>query len=88
MLSSLVSILTIYKLVMLSQEIGAELSNRLFNFYINQEWNYHIKNTSSTITNKIALEAKRVTGILQSLLSFSAMTIKSVIIIISLLFLI
>ncbi len=85
LLSSLISILTVYKLVMLSQKIGAELSNRLFNFYINQEWDYHIQNTSSTITNKIALEAKRVTGILQSLLSLSAMLVKSVVIIISLL---
>lgn len=85
LLSSLVSIFTVYKLVMLSQQIGAELSNKLFNFYINQEWDYHIRNTSSTITNKIALEAKRVTGILQSLLSFTAMSLKSIIIIISLL---
>ena len=85
LLSTLISILTVYKLVMLSQKIGAELSNRLFNFYINQEWDYHIQNTSSTITNKIALEAKRVTGILQSLLSLSAMLVKSVVIIISLL---
>jgi ABC-type multidrug transport system fused ATPase/permease subunit len=85
LLSSIFSILTVYKLVMLSQKIGAELSNRLFSFYINQEWGYHIQNTSSTITNKIALEAKRVTGILQSLLSLSAMLVKSVIIVISLL---
>ena len=85
MLSSLVSIITIYKLVMISQKIGAELSNKLFKFYLFQDWGYHTTNTSSKITNKIALEAKRVTGILQSLLSLSAMTIKSIIIILSLL---
>lgn len=85
--SSLLSIVTIYKLVMISQNIGAELDNKLFKFYLYQDWTYHTKNTSSGIINKIALEAKRVTTILQSLLSLSAMSIKSIFIVICLLFL-
>tara|TARA_Y100000389_G_scaffold202716_1_gene248877 strand:- start:1346 stop:3145 length:1800 start_codon:yes stop_codon:yes gene_type:complete len=82
--SSLLSIVTIYKLVMISQNIGAELDNKLFKFYLYQDWTYHTKNTSSGIINKIALEAKRVTTILQSLLSLSAMSIKSIFIVICL----
>ena len=69
-ISAIVSMFTIWCLSMYGAKIGADLSNRLYNFYIHQPWIFHSVNNSSTLTNKISQECLRVTNTIISPLMF------------------
>lgn len=56
----LVSIFTTWKLSLYSQQVGAELSTRLFKHYMKQNWLFHSNGSSSELTNKIAQECRRI----------------------------
>ncbi len=62
LISTLSSIVTIALLANFANQISAELSNRLFKYYINQKWIYHLNTSSSLILNNIHSECSRVTG--------------------------
>ncbi|MES3006313.1 MAG: ABC transporter ATP-binding protein [Pseudomonadota bacterium] len=59
-LSSLCSIITSWYLMHYGQNLGAELSIRLFQHYLSQDWLYHSTHHSATLTNHIASECHRV----------------------------
>lgn len=59
-LASLVSIFTTWKLSLYSQQVGAELSTRLFKHYMRQDWLFHASGSSSELTNKLAQECRRI----------------------------
>ncbi len=69
-ISAIVSMLTIWCLSMYGAKVGADLSNRLYKFYIYQPWLYHSLNNSSSLTNKISQECLRVTNTIISPLMF------------------
>jgi HlyD family secretion protein len=46
---------------MYGARVGADLSNRLYRYYMNQNWLFHTSNNSSTLINKIATESQRIT---------------------------
>ena len=46
-LSSLISIFTIWRLSMFAAQIGAEISDRLYSFYLQQNWLYHSSQNSA-----------------------------------------
>lgn len=84
-ISSFFSIFTNYQLIMYCQKVGAQLSNDLFEYYLEQGWTFHTKNNKSSITNKIALESKRVSSIIHSFLNLNSQFVKSLIIVVTLL---
>ena len=69
-ISAIVSMFTIWCLSMYGAKVGADLSNRLYNFYIHQPWLFHSVNNSSTLTNKISQECLRITNTIISPLMF------------------
>jgi ATP-binding cassette, subfamily B, bacterial PglK len=69
-LSAAVSMFTIWCLSMYGAKVGADLSNRLYKFYIYQPWIFHSTNNSATLTNKISQECLRITNTIISPLLF------------------
>ena len=59
--SATFSMLTVWRLSVYSQEIGADLSNRLYDFYIGQPWLFHANGNSSELINKVSQECQRLT---------------------------
>lgn len=62
-LSTLISILTTKKLAMFSAKIGTENADRLFKYYLNQDWLFHSSGSSAQLIKQIANEAVRVTDL-------------------------
>lgn len=60
--SSLLSMLTVWRLSVFSQHVGAEISVRLLRGYLHMDWEYHILNNSAVLMNKMVLECQRVTN--------------------------
>jgi len=84
-ISASISVYTTWKLSMFGAIVGAELSNRLFNFYLSQGWLYHVNNSSSSLTNKIVQEAGRVSGnIISPLMQMNAKLISGLLICVAL----
>ncbi|MDC0466390.1 ABC transporter ATP-binding protein/permease [Gammaproteobacteria bacterium] len=61
-ISSLISIFTIWKLSMFAYAVGSEISDRLYTYYLRQDWLFHSEGSSAQLTKKIATETVRVTG--------------------------
>lgn len=60
LLSGMFSMYTIWQMSMYGARVGAELSSRLYNYYMHQNWLFHASGNSSTLTNRIAEECQRV----------------------------
>ena len=45
-ISTIISTFTTWKLSMFANRIGTELSDRLYAYYLNQSWLYHVSDTS------------------------------------------
>tara|TARA_X000000368_G_scaffold52768_1_gene37621 strand:+ start:9107 stop:10909 length:1803 start_codon:yes stop_codon:yes gene_type:complete len=61
-ISSFISIFTIWKLSMFAFSIGSEIADRLYTYYLRQDWLFHSEGSSAQLTKKIATETARVTG--------------------------
>ena len=73
LISSLIHMLTIWIVSTNSIKMGTTLGNRLFSFYLNQEWLFHVKSNSAQLINKIAQESDRITlGIIQPAMMINA----------------
>lgn len=71
--ASLFSIFTIWRLAMFGSRLGAEISDRLFGFYLKQDWMFHAMGSSANLTKQINSEASRLSnGVIQPLLQISA----------------
>lgn len=75
-LGSFISILTTWKLARFSTAVGAQISSRLFSYYMHQPWLFHSSGSSSTLVNKIASDSARVTT--QILMPFMQINARSV----------
>ena len=72
-LSSCISIFTIWRLSMFAAQIGTDIGDRLYNFYLKQNWLFHSSINSSELTNKVVNETTRITnGILMPLVTMNA----------------
>lgn len=60
-IAALFSMYTIWRLSLYGQQVGAELSARLYRYYMGQPWLFHAGGSSSQLTNKVAQEANRIT---------------------------
>ncbi len=73
LISSLIHMFTIWVVSTNSIKMGTTLGNRLFSFYLNQEWLFHVKSNSAQLINKIAHESDRITlGIIQPAMMINA----------------
>lgn len=70
--TSLISMFVTWRLMIYAQQIGAELSIRLYNHYMQQPWLFHSEINSSQLTNKISQETTRVTMVIQALMLVNA----------------
>ena len=61
-LSAFISMFTIWQLSMQGSQIGADLSNRLFQYYLGKDWLFHAKGNSTILINKIMAECNRITS--------------------------
>ena len=71
--SSLFSIFTLSRLIRFGQQVGVELSDRLFSSYLHESWLFHASGSSSTLRSRIASDAYRVSNmIIQPLMQLNA----------------
>ncbi|MDN3554856.1 ABC transporter ATP-binding protein [Halomonas maura] len=71
--AAIFSILTTWKLSLYSQQVGAELSTRLYKHYMQQDWLFHSAGSSSDLTNKLAQECRRISdNVLSPLMQINA----------------
>jgi ATP-binding cassette, subfamily B, bacterial PglK len=61
-ISAIISILTTWRLSMFAAKVGAEISARLYTYYLRQDWLFHASGSSAQLTKKIATESGRVSG--------------------------
>lgn len=60
-ISTVLSVLTIWNMAFLAHTIGGGIANRLFQKFINMNWAFHLENPSSNLMNIVAIESIRVT---------------------------
>lgn len=59
--SSMFSIYTTWKYTMFGNQLGADIGNRLYKFYLKQPWLFHSSENSTKLITKIAHEGHRTT---------------------------
>ena len=75
---------TIWIVSINSIKMGTTLGNRLFSFYLNQKWLFHVKSNSAQLINKIAQESDRITlGIIQPAMLINAKVAVSIFLIVA-----
>ncbi|WP_241974306.1 ABC transporter ATP-binding protein [Aliidiomarina minuta] len=75
-----ISIYTIWRLSVYAQQIGAEMSSRLYRHYIHQSWLFHASGSSSKLTNQIVQESGRITNqIIQPLMLMNAKIVMAIV---------
>ena len=85
-LATLISIYTTWRLSLYSQQVGAELSTRLFRHYMQQDWLFHANSSSSTLINKLSEECRRISdNVLTPLMQMNAKMVLAAFIIIAIL---
>ncbi|MFO8044398.1 MAG: ABC transporter ATP-binding protein [Halomonas sp.] len=84
-LGATISMFTLWRLSLYSQQLGAELSTRLYEHYMRQPWLFHASGSSTQLTNRIAMECNRVTQILNHLLQINAQAILALFMVIAIL---
>ena len=60
-ISNLTHMLTIWLVTTNSVKMGTTLGTRMYSFYLNREWLFHVKNNSAQLINKIAQESDIIT---------------------------
>lgn len=84
LISSIFSIITTWRISIFATSFGAEISDRLYNYYIKKNWLFHLSESSAQLTKKIAIESQRVTrGIIMPLMQLNARLIVTFLICIS-----
>lgn len=63
-ISTLTSIFTTYRLSLFASHTGTEIADRLYEYYMYQDWIFHTSNTSANLTKQIANETQRVTTLI------------------------
>ncbi|MGY6563461.1 MAG: ABC transporter ATP-binding protein [Halomonadaceae bacterium] len=72
-LATMISMYATWRLSLYAQQVGAELSTRLYHHYMQQPWLFHASGTSSQLTNKISQETTRITNnVIQPLMQMNA----------------
>jgi HlyD family secretion protein len=61
-LSASISMVTTWRMSMFATRIGTEIADRLFAYYLRQDWSFHTESSSTQHMRKIANETARITG--------------------------
>ena len=61
-ISALFSMYVTWRMSMFATKIGVEIGNKLYSYYLSQDWLFHTINSSSDMTKKIASETLRITN--------------------------
>ncbi len=73
LISTFISMITTWKLSMFATRVGSEIADRLYSYYLKQEWLFHSTGSSAQLTKKIANETTRVTNqVVQPLMQMNA----------------
>lgn len=84
--STLVSMFTIWKLSLYGASVGIEIADRLYAYYIQEDWQFHASGSSAQLTKQVSTEAMRLTsGIIQPLMQMNAKIVLAVLISVSVL---
>lgn len=87
-IASGVSMYTTWRLSLYASKIGAEVSTRLYKYYMFQPWLFHTSGSSSRLTNRIAQESGRITNqVIHPLMLMNAKAMMALVMIIALLIL-
>jgi HlyD family secretion protein len=80
-ISNLINIFSLYFISFFSERIGAKISSRLYNVYIQKPYDFHIEKTSSEIMSKISYDADRLYTLIKRILVANADILKCIFII-------
>ena len=84
LVSSIISMFTLWRLFMFANRTGIEIANRLYNHYLNQNWLFHANGSSAQLTKKISTETSRVTSlVLVPLLQMNAKIVLAILLSVS-----
>lgn len=61
LMAALISMYTTWRLSLYSEQVGAELSSRLYRYYLYQPWLFHSSQNTSVLISKVSVEVQRVT---------------------------
>lgn len=82
--STLVSMYTTWKLSLYGASVGTEIADRLYSYYMREDWQFHASGSSAQLTKQVSTEAMRITvGIIQPLMRMNSKIVLAVIIAIS-----
>lgn len=82
--STIVSMYTTWKLSLYGASVGTEIADRLYAYYMRQNWQFHASGSSSQLTKQVSTEAMRITGgIIQPLMRMNSKVVLAVIIAVS-----
>jgi len=71
--STIVSMFTIWKLSIFGARIGTEIADRLYTYYMQQNWQFHASGSSAQLTKQVSTEAIRISNyIVQPLMQMNA----------------
>ena len=85
-ISTLVSMFTIWKLSLYGASVGIEIADRLYAYYMQEDWQFHASGSSAQLTKQVSTEAMRITnGIVQPLMQMNAKVVLAVLISVSIL---
>lgn len=85
-LSTVISMVTIWRLSLYAARVGTEIADRLYTHYMHQDWLFHASGSSAHLTKQVSTEAQRVTDqIIQPLMQMNAKVVLAVFISVSIL---
>lgn len=71
--STVVSMFTTWKLSIFGARIGTEIADRLYTYYMQQNWQFHASGSSAQLTKQVSTEAIRISnGIVQPLMQMNS----------------
>lgn len=72
-ISTIVSMITTWRLAVYGASVGTELADRLYSYYMQKPWMFHASGSSAQLTKQVSTEATRISnGIIQPLMNLNA----------------
>lgn len=85
-ISTVVSMLTTWRLSLYGSRVGVEIADRLYAYYMSQNWQFHASGSSAQLTKQVSSESNRISnGIIQPLMQMNAKVVLAFFIAISIL---
>lgn len=82
--STIVSMYTTWRLSLYGASVGIEIADRLYTYYMKEDWQFHASGSSAQLTKQVSTEAMRITtGLVQPLMRMNAKVVLAVLIAVS-----